>query len=230
MNKIYFSDGEINILYHLYVSIGLNVNLVGRYFGISNVPIKRILRERDWLRPRPVKGSKRPEHSERMKGENNPFYGRSWSEPELAESLEEMKASFSDRSGENNSNWRGGHSALNHLYNDHRYTLLKEEALKRDGCRCRMCGSTDHLEFHHIYNALKHPEKFFNLDNIITLCRRCHRTKTYKHENEYIDVCLRLLEGPLPEPTGVVLIIASWSQYDLPPEIGIKKDILDGGT
>jgi 5-methylcytosine-specific restriction enzyme A len=46
-------------------------------------------------------------------------------------------------------------------------------ARKRDGERCRQCGSTDKLEVHHIKPLAEGGDKY-GLSNLITLCRECH--------------------------------------------------------
>ena len=46
-------------------------------------------------------------------------------------------------------------------------------ARKRDGERCRQCGSTDKLEVHHI-TPLADGGAEFDLSNLTTLCRECH--------------------------------------------------------
>lgn len=57
------------------------------------------------------------------------------------------------------------------------YTYRKWRAavLERDGMKCVKCGSTDHLEAHHIKPFAEYPDLRLDLDNGITLCRACHR-------------------------------------------------------
>lgn len=45
---------------------------------------------------------------------------------------------------------------------------------ERDGFKCVVCGATEHLNSHHIYNKTKYPEYSLNLDNGITLCPTHH--------------------------------------------------------
>jgi len=64
------------------------------------------------------------------------------------------------------------------------YKLIQEQkrfggnrikALERDNYSCQICGSTEKILVHHIdrtgRGSLNHNN---NLDNLITLCRRCH--------------------------------------------------------
>jgi predicted HNH restriction endonuclease len=52
----------------------------------------------------------------------------------------------------------------------------KNEALKRDGYACRLCGSKQMILVHHIDKTGRSVENNHNnnLDNLITLCRKCH--------------------------------------------------------
>jgi len=53
------------------------------------------------------------------------------------------------------------------------YPRLRLEILKRDGWRCQNCGSMTNLDVHHMRrrsNLGNDAE-----DNLITLCRICHR-------------------------------------------------------
>ena len=54
------------------------------------------------------------------------------------------------------------------------YGALKEDIKKRDNYKCRKCGSTYGLLVHHIREAKKRPDLFFDKDNLITLCSACH--------------------------------------------------------
>lgn len=52
----------------------------------------------------------------------------------------------------------------------------RAQVVKRDGGRCRLCGSREKLEVHHIIAVSCDPERKFmyNVDNGITLCHACH--------------------------------------------------------
>jgi hypothetical protein len=49
---------------------------------------------------------------------------------------------------------------------------LRSKVLERDGCMCRICGSTQDLEVHHML-ALTFGGKS-TMKNMITLCAECH--------------------------------------------------------
>ena len=50
---------------------------------------------------------------------------------------------------------------------------LKLRRKLRDGFRCQRCGTREHLEVHHVG-----PVTTTAIDDLITLCRRCHRART----------------------------------------------------
>jgi 5-methylcytosine-specific restriction endonuclease McrA len=49
----------------------------------------------------------------------------------------------------------------------------RQAARRRDGERCRQCGSTDKLEVHHVV-PLAEGGAEFALSNLVTLCQECH--------------------------------------------------------
>jgi|APHM01.1.fsa_nt_gi HNH endonuclease. len=52
----------------------------------------------------------------------------------------------------------------------------REQALKRDGHKCRICGDEDSPNVHHIKRRrlFEDPDDANTLDNMITLCNSCH--------------------------------------------------------
>ena len=50
-------------------------------------------------------------------------------------------------------------------------TKLDEEAYARDGYKCVDCGKTNGLEAHHIVPDIE------EIDNLVTLCRSCHKKR-----------------------------------------------------
>jgi hypothetical protein len=79
------------------------------------------------------------------------------------------------RSGPNNWNWKGGHSAYPLGWSK----TFKEQIRQRDNYKCQDCGvhETDcirKLDIHHKDDNKNN----LSLDNLITLCRKCH-AKTF---------------------------------------------------
>jgi len=69
---------------------------------------------------------------------------------------------------EQNPNWKGG----TEKYRGKDWKIQREKALKRDGYACRRCDTKDNLTVHHLTRYSKSKDN--SLDNLITLCRRCH--------------------------------------------------------
>ena len=51
--------------------------------------------------------------------------------------------------------------------------LWHQAVLKRDGYRCRICGSKDRLQTHHIFSRVRKTTRW-DIDNGITLCAGHH--------------------------------------------------------
>lgn len=148
------------------------------------------------------RGKKRPDHSQRMIGENNPFYGKTHSETTrkkmsiVRKGVRRSNSSIAKQIvsiiGENNPNWRGGISCDPYCdaWHDKEY---KEEIKKRDGYKCLNpdCYKNDDvLSVHHI-NYNKQDCRPLNL---ITLCRSCNaRANFYRrwHKSWYEAIIYR---------------------------------------
>jgi hypothetical protein len=82
--------------------------------------------------------------------------------------------------------WKGGITPLNkNIRMDYKYRLWRTRVYERDNYTCQECGARNGngkaiiLNVHHIKSFSKYPELRFNVDNGITLCKKCHR-KTFK--------------------------------------------------
>lgn len=86
---------------------------------------------------------------------------------------------------ENNPNYKDGKSKyiVSH-YKDLRYKLWREAVFERDNWTCQECNERGgYLEPHHIKSWAQYPELRFELNNGITLCKKCHRlTDNYRHK------------------------------------------------
>lgn len=91
-------------------------------------------------------------------GSNNPMYGRF---------------------GPANPNYKGGAGLpyRQHLYSRPAWRRLRREVLTRDG-GCRRCGSRTALQLHHIEPMYSAPLLATDPNNVICLCRRCHKQVT----------------------------------------------------
>lgn len=54
------------------------------------------------------------------------------------------------------------------------YAEWHNECLRRDWYHCQLCESKERLEVHHIKSYKDYPQERLNLDNGITLCKKCH--------------------------------------------------------
>jgi len=86
------------------------------------------------------------------------------------------------RSGENNSNWKGGITPK--LLSDRtskEYKKWRDEVYSRNWYTCQCCGRSNDIEknAHHIYNFADNEKLKFDLNNSILLCAECHHIKYY---------------------------------------------------
>ena len=58
-----------------------------------------------------------------------------------------------------------------------RWQAIRRVALNRDGWRCTHCGRAGALEVDHV-QPLEKGGAPYALDNLQTLCRECHKTKS----------------------------------------------------
>lgn len=56
---------------------------------------------------------------------------------------------------------------------------IRNKRVKMDGYKCQVCGSSSNLEVHHLTYEHKYHE---NMDDLITLCDKCHRKVHGKSE------------------------------------------------
>jgi 5-methylcytosine-specific restriction endonuclease McrA len=71
-----------------------------------------------------------------------------------------------DNARRNRKQWRQGRNTA-------RWRQLRAAALARDGHQCRRCGSSDDLTVH-LNPQLAGDHEAATLDDLETLCRRCH--------------------------------------------------------
>lgn len=79
-------------------------------------------------------------------------------------------------------------------FNDPQYVAWRAAVRKRDGYKCKKCGSKIRLQTHHIRPWAQFPTLRFTVSNGITLCRLCHR-QMWDREEDFAALCLSLLGG-----------------------------------
>jgi len=75
----------------------------------------------------------------------------------------------------------------------------RDAVFDRDHYTCQKCGATNtYIQAHHIVPFADHPEVAYELENGITLCKRCHES-IRQHEYEYIDYFAAITQPHLRE-------------------------------
>lgn len=74
-----------------------------------------------------------------------------------------------------------------------KYRDWSKEVKKRDNWKCKICGSSENLEAHHILPWRDFPEERYNINNGITLCKLHHPHKHDK-ENRLINTFKELIK------------------------------------
>jgi len=64
---------------------------------------------------------------------------------------------------------------LKHFNNLKKWLRLKTEILERDERKCVICSSNIELNVHHIISRAEAPELTFDKENLMTLCKSCHK-------------------------------------------------------
>lgn len=77
--------------------------------------------------------------------------------------------------GSDNPTWKGG---VADVTQSQKWRKVREKALERDGRRCQECGGDYELHVHHI-TPLSEGGRPYDMDNLKTLCRTCHRAKHF---------------------------------------------------
>lgn len=79
--------------------------------------------------------------------------------------------------GKSHPNWQGGKANERSLaWVSKEYKAWRKEVFERDNYTCQLCGdnSGGNLNAHHIKLFSKYPELRYNVNNGITLCKKCH--------------------------------------------------------
>jgi len=100
------------------------------------------------------------------------------SKPRSDETKLKMSQSKFGRRGEDTNHWQGGKAPLEKRMRwSPEYRQVRREALKRDDYTCKKCGEndSDKLVIHHIVPWMDNFSLWFELSNIITICKDCHK-------------------------------------------------------
>jgi len=146
---------EKEILIEKYVNQKKSMNTIANELGCGETVIHKWLhRHNVSIRPR----------SEAMAG---------------IEKSEEHKIKLSEwakkRKGILNANWKHGRAKKHYGLRIKNYRKLRRLTFERDSYECQECGSDMNLHCHHIKTVKDFPELVGDLNNLLTLCRTCHR-------------------------------------------------------
>lgn len=63
---------------------------------------------------------------------------------------------------------------VKYIYYTKQWKIVSNRVLWLDEYKCRCCGSRDNLSVHHIYKLTDRIDLAYDIDNLITLCGKCH--------------------------------------------------------
>ena len=97
---------------------------------------------------------------------------------------EEFRLKCKNKRPEQNGNWKGGITPLNHkIRHSPEMKKWREQVFERDNWTCQECGARSkkncyvRIEAHHKKPFATFPELRFIIDNGLTLCKKCHDKK-----------------------------------------------------
>ncbi len=160
------------------IADGTGVSGIAEKAGVSYHTV------RAWLRKHGLQFSKKETAmytrpwNEGLSGDDIPWTGRKHSHDQR-EKVSDAKL------GAANPSWRGGVTKPRmHIANRTSSRLLTREAVfERDGHTCRVCGAKENLQIDHIKSVREFPELAFDVENLQTLCKTCHKTKSVEESN-----------------------------------------------
>lgn len=179
---------------------------VAKKHDVSATAVKRILKGAGVLRTQDIAAKERTsvnnfkyvrteEHKKTMSnlakaktGTKNPFYGKKHS----VEVKQKLSDSAKTRTGKRNPNYKDGE--YQRRPRDHKiaeFTRLRNFVFNRDDYTCKYCeGIGGHLHAHHKIPYWVKPEAFLDVDNLATVCTKCHFDKAHKGNWSKFDASL----------------------------------------
>ena len=68
-----------------------------------------------------------------------------------------------------------------------------DEVIKRDNYRCKLCGTTESLQLHHIDGRGK--ELTNDINNCVILCMHCHLEVVHKNQKKYRPILKEMVKN-----------------------------------
>ena len=117
---------------------------------------------------------------------------------------DEMKEQYLN--GEKNNFWIDGrHESYESDWKSNKDAdRIRGVVFKRDNRTCKICGSKEEINAHHLYSRNSHPDLVYDLDNIVTLCKKCHTDfhKEYGFGNNTLEQYNEFVKSKSQETTG----------------------------
>lgn len=203
MKKI-VTDIAIEILIRDYLILN-SAYKVAKKHNISATAVKRLLKEARVLRTQSDAASLRniqnpgyykrlhtPEVAKKIsssrKGQPSAFKGKKHTE----ESKKKIGLKSKERTGIRNSNYKNGkYIRRPRDFKIHEFAPVRNRTFHRDNFTCFYCKKGGgHLHAHHILPFWVKPEAFLDIDNLITVCSKCHFKKAHKESWHRFDTKL----------------------------------------
>ena len=200
-------------LISLYVDSKLSIEDTGKQIGLSALTVAKLLKEqgiriRDKTelsaeKHRGQKLSKKQRKflsnmAKKRIGPLAPRWGKKLSEETKQKISNSLKGRFRKHL---NPQWK--ENAINRwrviLHNQFEYKEWRKQVFERDHYACATCRkpSNGDIRAHHIVPVETDKDKIFDVNNGITLCKKCHRS-IKKKELRFIDLFHELVVHPLP--------------------------------
>jgi hypothetical protein len=124
----------------------------------QGLPSKRIGQKHNDKTKEKISKTKTGKHYENLTGEKNGMFGKK---------------------GKENPNWKGGVTPERQkLYTTGKWNEIVKTIFKRDNYLCQRCGGQhsykNPLHTHHKKSWADYPDNRLDLDNLITICKKCH--------------------------------------------------------
>ena len=101
------------------------------------------------------------------------------------ETVEKIKKARKLQTGSRCPGWKGGITSLIRLMrNNDFYSNWRKIVFERDKYTCQICKNKGYLHAHHIIGVNENLDLIYNVDNGITLCKRCHIEFHKKYGNK----------------------------------------------
>lgn len=200
-------------LFRLYSVEMKSIDNIAKEVGSSETSIRKMLnfyeieiRARTWKCAGHNKGRKLSENHRKLLsycarkriGEKSPRFGKTLSQETKDKISNKLRGRFR---GRDNPQWKENatHRFRNTISQTYEYKEWRKAIFKRDNYSCRCCGkvSEGDIQAHHIFPVETHRDLIFDINNGITLCKKCHQSVKGK-ELLYVDLFFEIIHLSIP--------------------------------